>query len=162
MKKFIIVCLLAAIGAVTFIAKGEARSIREFCLQNPDLPECLPYVARLHREPSMPPLPSPEKFPPGPPPPYADQGQLDPPPDFQPGFDRRHSGGLNLQFRFGQPVTNRCAEFSVRLREQGWRNVRALRCTGPSFVYRAWRDGQSMTLLVSPNSGRIRKIIPAY
>ena len=71
MKKFVIVCLLVAIGAVSFISKGESRSIREFCMQNPDLPECLPYAARLHRVPPMPP-PSPEKFPPCPPPPYAD------------------------------------------------------------------------------------------
>ena len=161
MKKFIIFCLLAAIGAVSFIAKGEARSIQEFCMQNPDLPECLPYVARLHREPPTPP-----------PPPQADQGQPGPPPpqDYQQsfdgrnhdGFDRRHRDGFDLQFRFGEPANNRCAEFSQRLSQQGWRHVRALRCAGQSFVYSAWRDGQSMTLLVSPNSGRIRKIIPKY
>ncbi len=151
MKKFIIVCLLAAIGAVSFIAKGESRSIREFCMQNPDLPECLPYVARLHREPPMPP-----------PPPYVDQGQPGPPPDYQPDYGRRQRDGFDLQFRFGNTVANRCTQFLQNLRQQGWRNVRALRCTGPSYVYSAWRDGQSMTLLVSPNSGRIRKIIPAY
>lgn len=157
MKKLVIVCLLAAIGAVTFIVKSEARSIQEFCMQNSDLPECLPYVARLHREPPMPP------------PPFAGQ---DPQPqsNFQQGFDgknrdgviARHRDGLDLQFGVGNPVTNRCTEFSQRLSQQGWRNVRALRCTGPSFVYNAWRDGQSMTLLLAPNSGRIRKIIPSY
>lgn len=149
MKKFIIVCLLAAIGAVSFIAKGEARSIREFCMQNPDLPECLPYVARLHR-------PGPE--------PLFDQGLSDPPPPPPPPqFDsRRHRDGFDLQFRFGTPVANRCMEFSLRLREQGWRNVRAVRCAGPSYIYSAWRDGQPMNVLVSPYSGRIRKIIPQY
>ncbi len=169
MKKFVIICLLAAIGAVTFIAKGEARSIQEFCMQNPDLPECLPYVARLHRQTPLPPPPaSPEKFPTGPAPIVVDHGP--PPPDFQPDYGRRHRDGFDAQFGFGNRDENRfgfdngqgnfCGRFAFRLRAQGWQRVRALRCSGPSFVYQAWRDGQTMTLLVSPNSGRIRKIIP--
>ena len=161
MKKFVIVCLLVAIGAVSFIAKGESRSIREFCMQNPDLPECLPYVARLHRDPQMP-LPSPEKNSTSAPQPYVDQGQPGSPSDFQPYYGRRNRDGFDLQFRFDNSVANRCNQFLQNLRQQSWRNVRILRCSGPSYVYSAWRDGQSITLLVSPNSGRIRKIIPAY
>ena len=161
MNKFVIVCLLAAIGAVSLIAKSESRSIREFCMQNPDLPECLPYVTRLHRELPMP-LPSPEKTPSSAPQPYADQGQPDPAPDLQQHYSRRNRDGFDLQFRFGNTTGNRCNQFVQSLRQQGWSHVRTLRCTGPSYVYSAWRDGQSMTLLVSPNSGRIRKIISAY
>ncbi len=159
MKKFVIVCLLVAIGAVAAIAKGEARSIQEFCLQNPDLPECAPYVAQQGHPTPMPP-PRGTNFAGQPLPPAAQPDQPPPPP---PQFNRygRHLG-FGFDHGFAPPFANRCMEFSLRLREQGWRDVRPIRCAGPSYIYSARRDGQRMNILVSPRSGRIRQIIPAY
>lgn len=175
MKKFIIVCLLAAIGTVGLIAKGDARSIREFCMQNPDLPDCAPYMQGGRPSPVLPPSSSQTNDTQGgrptpmlPPPSNQNDafGQPIPQQPDQPPFgqrrDWRHRNGFGFQFGFGAPVANRCMEFSLRLREQGWRNVRAVRCAGQSYIYSAWRDGQPLTLMVSPNSGRIRRILPAY
>ncbi|MDE2385243.1 MAG: hypothetical protein KGO53_11555 [Alphaproteobacteria bacterium] len=55
-----------------------------------------------------------------------------------------------------------CSDLAWQLRNEGFNNVRALRCSGPTFIYSAWRRGEKVRVYISPISGRIRKIVPAY
>ena len=56
----------------------------------------------------------------------------------------------------------RCGAMAQRLAMQGFERVRAESCSGGTYVYRAWRDGERLRIYVSSRSGRIRQIAPAY
>ena len=147
MKKFIIMCLLAAIGTVAFIARGEARSLHQICAHNPQSAQCRHH---LHKPPLH---PLQQQAP--------DEADTELPVPIGP-LDFPSKQRIYPQYGFGAPIANRCAEFAVILHSQGWQDVKPLRCAGISYyLYNATRDRRLMTLWVSPYSGRVRKIVPA-
>ncbi len=172
MRKFIVLCLMAAIGAVAFIqhanaAQGEA--FRNNCTDNPGDPQC------LHKKH---PVANPGTGqPPGPPP-----GQPRPQRHNWNGPSHNHWGGFpppnegaNFGLYFGLDAgepppplgygryyyPGQCRNIAFDLRDQGFERVRPIKCSGPRLVYSAWRDGEKFILYVS-RDGRIRRILPAY
>ena len=154
MRKLIVLCLLVAIGAVAMIQRADAGPNTPFkCKDRPGQAEC----------PNIPPpqpqigMPSPEKNP------HGWQGN---------NRWRNHSHtGLYFGLDVGEPpprygygsnyYPGQCRDVAFMLRDQGFENVRPLRCSGPRLIFSAWRDGESVTLYVS-RDGRIRRIIPNY
>ncbi len=136
MKKLMVFGLLAAIGAVAFIGRADAAGMHDFCRVNPTAPQCQ------------------HPHPPG--------------PHFGHGYNRWR-GQDGVFFGFGQPFPPRyvpnqglCQDIANSLSDQGYRNVRALRCAGRYYIFGVWRNGQRLNLYITPYDGRIRKITPAY
>ena len=177
MKNVIVICLLAAIGAIFFIEAAHAQQ-GQSCFIDNGVQRCRPSGG-----PGFPQQPpqgdnrfsnSHNEFP----------GQQNR--DYQQGYqnrdypqgyqqgDRRdgfHDGYRDRQpgFYFGLNVAppppvfdGRCGGIAQRLGDQGFRNIRPLSCVGGTYVYRARRGGERLTLYVSSRSGRIRRIDPAY
>ena len=159
MKKFLILCLLAAIGAVAVISRADAAPQNGlFCQSHPLAPVCQPHPG------GKPPVPPPPHGNPalhrhggwphfGGGPMWFDQGWNN---DFGPD----QSGGF---FGFGPHLrsTSLCADFAWNLRDQGFELVRPLKCYGKTFTYRARLHGKPVNVNVRRLSGRITSVLPA-
>lgn len=172
MRKFIVVCLMAAIGAVAFIQHANAGQNEDFCRDHSNWPGC--------------PGANPQASPPvqGHRPPGGNGGNGGPPPPPPGGWHSNggwhHQGppvynGPDTSFYFGLDTgeppppfgyrryyyPGQCRNIAFDLRDQGFEHVRPIKCSGPRLVYSAWRDGEKLILYVS-RDGRIRRILPAY
>ncbi len=143
MKNLIVVCLLAAIGAVLWIERADAQAMGACFTRNgitrcrpsprPPGPPVGPQEWRRHHHPVMP-------FPPR----WRGPSYVAPPAPPPLAFN------------------SSCVDLAQRLIAQGYNNVEMLSCAGRTYIYRAWRGGQRLTVYVSSRSGRIRRIAPAY
>lgn len=85
------------------------------------------------------------------------------------GWHHRQPGGVFFNFQvspsydnYGYDSGRRCSEIARSLRYSGFRQVRPIRCGGRNYIYTAFRNGESLRLTVSSNSGRILNIRPIY
>ena len=53
-----------------------------------------------------------------------------------------------------------CAEGARRVRSRGFRNVRAINCSGRYFVYRGWRGNRQFESAVRRSNGRVVDMRP--
>ena len=53
-----------------------------------------------------------------------------------------------------------CAEGARRVRSRGFRNVRAINCSGRYFVYRGWRGNRQFEIAVRRSNGRVVDMRP--
>ena len=53
-----------------------------------------------------------------------------------------------------------CAEGARRVRSRGFRNVRAINCSGRHFVYRGWRGSRQFEIAVRRSNGRVVAVRP--
>ena len=163
MKKLIVICMLAAIGAVTMIERSYAAGEGRSC----DVTNtCQPGQG------GVPPLPQQQQ--PGQPQNqgnwqgggnwnhHHNYGGVQPYFGFQYNGDPNYDQGPDPYYDRPQPAYSRCSDLSEMLRERGYRNVHAIDCAGPSFVYRAIRAGRPVVVTVSARSGTIRSVARAY
>lgn len=165
MKKFLVLCLLVAIGAVGFIEKSQAQDMRQFCMSHPGAPGCQgqPHGGRGHGNPNQPHPPG------GPRPPFFHGQPQGHGPDFggdgrfhhRPG-DWQPFVGFQLFVDPGYPAPSYCDALANSLSRQGFRILQELKCSGGTYIYLARRDGELINLYVSTATGRITAIRPAY
>jgi hypothetical protein len=136
MKHFLIVGLLAAIGAVALAGTSHAAS--RYCYYNPDDPDCFDQGG----------------YDPVPPPP--------PPRIYQPDYGNdQYDDGYDEQYapppRPRPPVyqASRCERVGQSLRRYGYRNIRPLNCGGKNYKFEAFRGGGRFFVKVRASSGRI-------
>jgi hypothetical protein len=163
MKKFLVLGLLAAIGAVAMVSQSSAAS--RYCIYNPDDPACY----------------NDGGYPPPPPPDYGDgdgyggDGYPPPPPPhprhhhhvyqdgydngFDPFYDNYYDTGPVFSLHLGQDG-NRCNQIAASLRRSGFHNVRAVDCAGRDYAFLTSRDGQRLKVYVRSSNGRIKSIRP--
>jgi len=141
MKNLVILCLLAAIGAVLVIETAHAQPVGQQCFTRNGETRCRPTTG-------------PRQFP--------DGGRLrrDRGMAFPPEFQRRRYFAPEPAPR----LVNRCRAFGQRLSFQGFSNVSPIACEGPTYLYRASRGPQLFNIYVSSDTGqivRLRKIFKA-
>ena len=141
MKHFLIVGLIAAIGAVALVGTAHAGS--KYCYYNPDDPDC--YNQGGYDDGGDP-------FPPPPPPP---RRRPPPPPQFY-GDDQYDQGDDGFYTRpRPRPVVSRCTSVGQTLRRYGYRHIRPVECGGKNYKYEAFRGYQRYLVKVKASSGRI-------
>ena len=64
---------------------------------------------------------------------------------YRPPFDR---GRWNISCNEGRRI----------IRQNGYRNVRAIDCQGPRYTYRATRNGRNVTLSLNARNGRLMRL----
>ena len=149
MKHLVIAGLLSAIGALALTPSAHAES--QYCYDNPDDNRC-------EYDPDF----RPRFRPPPPPPEYGDESGWEGNPRYRPpGPDfgeylpppPPRDWGVDSRQRF-------CFRVGRSLREQGYRNVRAVECGGSNFKYTAFRRGERYLIKVKARTGRIIYAIP--
>lgn len=149
MKKFIIIGLLAAIGAVTFVAQANAAG--RYCMYNPDDPICQDYYDNGENNGYQPP-------------PYDGYGQDDngynPPPRPHDYSNNGYDQGPVLSLHFGSSSRYSCNTLASSLRRSGFHRIRPVDCAGREFAFLATRDGQRLRIVMLSRTGRIKTIRP--
>lgn len=172
MKKVLTGGLLAVTAMVMLAASADAQSVR-YCQRYPDDPACAAGDGY-----TPPPPPDSGYRPPPPPdggyrPPPPPDGGYQPPPDgspypprphkrppppdmgYEPGYDNgRYNDGYGRPPRYMRRMGS-CQFVGMELRRFGYRNIRAVDCSGQNYKYRAWRGGQRFLIKVNRENGRI-------
>ena len=146
MKKFIVLGLLTAIGAVSFVTQASAES--RYCRYNPDDPICQDYYNSDEDYSGNPPK--------GPYRPRDPYNQYEPDYRYQDQYDQ----GPVLSFSFGSGQKYSCDMLANSLRRSGYRQVRPVDCAGRDFAFIARRDGERLKVGMSSRTGRINSIRP--
>ena len=163
MRKLIVLCLLAAIGAVAAITRADAEDRAEYCRNHPTNRDCRDVPTMIPSQPQVArPAPAPDRRQ------WHDGHQWNDQPNVGVYFNFGAGDRLPPQPRYGNDYgygsnyyPGQCRDVAFMLRDQGFENVRPLRCSGLRLIFSAWRDGESVTLYVS-RDGRIRRVIPNY